>query len=661
MRLFPDIYQQRSSFGLLHPMSVSGEPRSQRSEGRPPEQSMAIGVLELPHVRGRSRSLPSPPPFGRTDMRLPALGEDGDARLARTVAFTFIGAMAIAALYFGSEVLIPVAVAVLLAFILNPVVNGLRRLLPLPFAVGLAMLAAIACIGVLAVLVTSQLAEVAGSLAGYQTNLHQKIQDVRRLSEGAGPVSRFIAMTASLAQDVSPEAGTTSPPLRVQNSESNLASIATFVAPLVHPLLSVGIVIVLALFILLDRDRLSDKFVRLFGADVHATSQAVGDAAARIARMLSLQFLTNVGFAVLVGVGLFALGMPNALLWGLLAGALRFVPYVGAILGAVLPTLIALAVMPSWLQPLLVLALIVGLDILVGQLVEPLLFGESTGVTPLALILSAIFWGMLWGPIGLLLSTPLTICLLVLGTHVPTLQFLRVLLGDEPALEPYQQIYRRLIRGAVVDAAAVAQKEVDDKGLERGLDESLGRMMVLADRDRDLRRLTAKQTEVIVNGTDEVLDLLTEKIDEDAAPAADEDAERATGTHRMLVHCVGGRGEVDDAAAAVIAFSLRRRGLRAEDSRRAQPIEESRHEGPVLLVACYCSHPSQAVLRYNKRKLHEGAGCTRHVVIDYEVASMADLAAKVGLAGDLIAGDIEAISRFVLQQSTAVATATAVE
>ena len=590
-------------------------------------------------------------------MRLSALGDDRDPRLARTVAFTFIGAMTILALYFGQEVLIPVAVAVLFAFILNPVVNLLRRLLPLPLAVGVAMLGAMACIGVLAVLTMSQLAEVAGSLAGYQTNLHQKIQDVRQLSEGAGPLSRFLAMTASLAQDVSPEASSASPALRVQSGESNLASIASFVAPLVHPLLSIGIVIVLALFILLDRDRLSDKIVRLFGADVHATSQAVGDAAGRIARVLSLQLLTNVGFAILVGTGLFALGMPNALLWGLLAGAFRFIPYVGAILGALLPTLIALAVMPGWLQPLLVLGLIVGLDILVGQLIEPLLFGESTGVTPLALILSAIFWGMLWGPIGLLLSTPLTICLLVVGTHVPRLQFLRVLLGDEPALAPYQQIYRRLIRGAVVDAAAVAREEIEDKGLEHGLDDSLGRMIVLADNDRDLRRLDAKQTATIVDGTDEVLDLLAESIGEEPAPASKDAAGVAREARGVLVHCVGGRGEVDDAAAAVIAFGLRQRGLRAEDSRRAQPIEDSRQKDPVLLVVCYASHPSQAVLRYNRRKLHAGVSQTRHVVIDYEVAPMSDLAAKVGLAGDMMVGDIEAISRFMLQQSTAAAVA----
>lgn len=590
-------------------------------------------------------------------MRLPALGGDDDGRLARAVAFTFIGAIAILALYFGRDVLIPAAVAVLFAFILNPVVNGLRRLLPLPLSVALAIMGAIACIGVLAVLVMTQLAEVAGSLAGYQTNLHQKIQDVRHLSEGGGPVSRFLSMTAALAQDLSPEAGAATPALRVQSGDSSLASIATFVAPLLHPLLSVGIVIILALFILLDRDRLSDKFVRLFGADVHATSQAVGDAAARIARVLSLQLLTNLGFAGLVGTGLFALGMPNALLWGLLAGAFRFIPYVGAILGALLPTLIALAVMPGWLQPFLVLAVIVALDILVGQLVEPLLFGESTGVTPLALILSALFWGTLWGPIGLLLSTPLTICLLVLGTHVPPLQFLRVLLGDEPALAPYQQIYRRLIRGAVADAAAVALKEIEEKGLERGLDDSLGRMVVLAESDRALERLSPKQTAIIVDGTDEVLDFLAGSLDEGPAPGLEPDdaAGLAREARGVLFHCIGGRGEVDDAAAAVIAFGLRQRGLRAEDSRRAQPVEGSSQKGAVLLVVCYSSHPSPAVARYNMRKLRGGAGRVRHAVIDYEVAPMTDLAAKVGLAGDLIAGDIEAISRFMRQQSAIVA------
>lgn len=586
-------------------------------------------------------------------MRLPNLAEVGDTRLFRGSAFVFLATTAILALYFGRDVLIPTAVAVLFAFILNPVVSWLHRLVNLPLAVTLALLGALAFIGVLTVLVMTQLAEVAGSLAGYQINLHQKIQDVRHLSEGAGPVSRFLAMTAALAQDLSPETGAAAPALRVQTSDSSLASIASFVTPLLHPLLSIGIVIVLALFILLDRDHLSDKFVRLLGADVHATSEAVSDAAVRIARVLSLQLLTNLGFAVVVGVSLFALGMPNALLWGLLAGAFRFIPYVGAILGAVLPTLIALAIMPGWVQPLLVLAVIVVLDIVTGQVMEPLLFGEHTGVTPLALILSAIFWGTLWGPIGLLMSTPLTICLLVLGTHVPQLQFLRVLLGDEPALLPYQQIYRRLIGKAVAEASAVALEEIEDKGQEGGLDDSLGRMVVLAERDRALGRLTAEQIAAIVDGTDQVLEFLAAEAaleGETASKPADLGA-TPRGREKPVFNCIGGRGEIDDAAAAVIAFALRQHGLAAEESRRADAAGVA-NDIVALPLICYASHPSEAVQRYNLRKLRAGGGRARHAVIDYEVKAAA-LPRGVGsaLAHQMLVGDIAAICRFAAQHA----------
>jgi predicted PurR-regulated permease PerM len=586
-------------------------------------------------------------------MRLPTLADAGDARLIRGVAFVFLATIAILALYFGRDVLIPTAVAVLFAFILNPVVTWLHRLVRLPLAVTLAMLGALAFIGVLAVLVMTQLAQVAGSLASYQTNLHQKIQDVRHLSEGAGPLSRFIAMTATLAQDFSPEAGAAAPPLRVQTSDSSLTSIVTFVAPLLHPLVSIGIIIVLALFILLDRDHLSDKFVRLLGADVHATSEAVGDAAVRIARVLSLQLLTNFGFAVVVGVSLFALGMPNALLWGLLAGTFRFVPYVGAILGALLPTLIALAIMPGWLQPLLVLAVIVALDILTGQVVEPLLFGEQTGVTPLALILSAIFWGMLWGPVGLLLSTPLTICLLVLGTHVPHLQFLRVLLGDEPALLPYQQIYRRLIRKAVAEASAVALEEIEEKGPERGLDDSLGRMIVLAEDDSALGRLSAEQTAAIVDGTDQVLEFLAAEADQKVGTAStDGGAGTTPKSEGPVFNCIGGRGGIDDAAAAVIAFALRQNGFAAEESRRADAAGVA-DDSLALPLICYASHPSDAVRRYNLRKLRVGGGRARHAVIDYEVAAAMALPPGVSSASaqQMLVGDIAAICRLAAQHA----------
>jgi predicted PurR-regulated permease PerM len=589
-----------------------------------------------------------------------------ESSLGRAAAVTFIGATAIVALYFGRGVLMPATIAVLLAFILSPAVSWVRRLLPLPLAVTAVVLCALVVAGLVTVLVTTQLAEVAGSLTGYQANLQQKIQDIRGLSEGGGAVSRFLAMVASLGHDLAATVGPApEPAVRLQSGVSNLESVAGFVMPLLYPLLTVGMVVILVVFILLDRDHLNDQFIRLFGAgDVHAASAAVGDAAGRIARVLSLQLMTNFGYAIVVGAGLFALGMPNAALWGLLAGGLRFVPYVGAVLGAVLPTLIAFAIAPGWLQPLLVLGWIVGCDLILGQVVEPLLFGDSTGITPLALIMSALFWGTLWGPLGLLLSMPLTICLLVLGRHVPHLGFLQILLGDEPALAPYQQIYRRLIRGAVADASAVALAEIEEKGRERGLDDGMGRMVVLAEADRAQDRLSAAQVEAIVEGTDEILDFITADILDGLAmaPVIDRSATTTDLPARKtdgFFQCVGGRGQIDDAAASIIACALRQSGLGAASRRHADKAPGDGKDGSFTIhLICYASHPSGAMRRYTLRKLAL-RGCAwqaRHLVIDYD-AVPAPPPSMPGADGpaDTFAGDVAALCRLAAQHAVTVA------
>ena len=585
----------------------------------------------------------------------PASG--GDVRLLRAAAITFIGAMAIAGLYVGRDVLIPAAIAVLFAFILGPAVTWVRRALPLPLAVAVVVLGAVVVAGLVTVLVMAQLAEVAGSLPGYQTNLQQKIRDIRALSEGGGTVSRFMAMVASLGHDLAVTTGPVpAPAVRVQ-SGSDFESVTAFVAPLLHPVLTIGIVVILVVFILLDRDHLNDQFVRLFGAsDVHATSEAIGDAASRVARVLSLQLMTNFGFAVAVGGGLFVLGMPNAVLWGLLAGGLRFVPYLGTALGAVLPTLIAFAVTPGWAQPFLVLGWIVACDLVLGQILEPLLFGESTGVTPLALIMSALFWGTLWGPVGLLLSTPLAICLLVLGRHVPHLGFLQILLGDEPALPPYQQIYRRLIRKAVADASTVALAEMEEKGRERGLDDGMGRMVVLAEADRAQDRLSAAQVEAIVEGTDDVLDILAADA-VDARPAASPATDSSARDAQARFQCVGGRGQIDDAAASIVAFALRQSGFDATSQRRGEnPSGDVKDGSPATHLICYASHPSDAVRRYTLRKLTLGGGASlaRHLVIDYKVAPLPG-PSIAGAAGprDTFAGDLATLCRLAAQHAVA--------
>jgi predicted PurR-regulated permease PerM len=596
-----------------------------------------------------------------------AAASRSESSLVRAAAVTFIAAAAMVALYFGREVLIPAAIAVLFAFILGPAVTWARRVLPLPLAVAVVVLGALAIAGLLAVLVTTQLAEVAGSLTGYQANLQQKILDIRGLSEGGGAVSRFFSMVASLGHDLTVTAGPAAPPaVRVQSGDSSLESLAAFVAPLLHPLLTVGIVVILVVFILLDRDHLGDQFIRLFGrSDVHATSEAIGDAAGRVARVLSLQMLTNFGYALVVGGGLFALGMPNAALWGLLAGVLRFVPYVGAVLGAAPPTLIAFAIAPGWAQPFLVLGLIVGFDLVLSQLVEPMLFGGSTGVTPLALIMSALFWGMLWGPVGLLLAMPLTICLLVLGTHVPHFGFLQVLLGDEPALSPYQQIYRRLIRKAVADAATVALAEIEEKGRERGLDDGMGRMVVLAEADRAQDRLSPAQVEAIVDGTDEVLDFITaDELDDGPAAAAEtgqpaSDAGLTAREAHAFFRCVGGRGQIDDAAASIIAFALRQAGLAANSRHHADRLSGDGKDGSLAItLICYASPPSNAMRRYTLRKLAQrgSAGQARHLVIDYHAAAASPPSIpSAGEPADTFAGDVAALCRFAAQHAVAAA------
>jgi hypothetical protein len=291
----------------------------------------------------------------------------------------------------------------------------------------------------------------------------------------------------------------------------------------------------------------------------------------------------------------------------------------------------------------------------VGQIVEPLLFGESTGVTPLALIVSALFWGMLWGPIGLLLSTPITICLLVLATHAPHLGFLQVMLGDEPALSPHQQIYRRLIRKAVADASTVALAEIEAKGPEQGLDDGMGRMVALAATDHARDRLTADQVEAIVNGTDEVLEFLAGDVP--AAGAAEPgDTTAASDQTDGKVRCIGGRGQIDDAAASIIAFALRRDGLDAESRRRGQPSSVSDGEATELDLICYASHPSSAVRRYTARKfaLAGHSGRVLHLVVDFEAPAATTTPSVVEDASGSLgtcAGSIATLSRWVAQHA----------
>ena len=235
-----------------------------------------------------------------------------------------------------------------------------------------------------------------------------------------------------------------------------------------------GIVVIFVIFILLQREDLRNRLIRLAGAhDLQKTTLAIDEAGYRLSRLLLAQLALNAGFGLIIGLGLWVIGVPSAPLWGLLAMALRFVPYIGAVIAAIFPLIVAAAVGEGWSMVLWTAALFVIVEPLAGHVVEPMLYGHSSGLSPVAIVVSATFWTWLWGPIGLVLATPLTICLVVLGRHVDRLEFLEVLLGNEPALSPSQLVYQRLLAGDPVEAIDQAREFLKEKSLVEYFDDVL--------------------------------------------------------------------------------------------------------------------------------------------------------------------------------------------
>ena len=237
-------------------------------------------------------------------------------------------------------------------------------------------------------------------------------------------------------------------PVEVISRQKPLEVLQNLIIPLVSPLATTGLIIIVTIFMLLDRENLRDRFIRLVGyGDLHRTTEALQDAGRRVGQYLLMQLVVNVTYAIPITIGLWLLGIPNALLWGVLALVLRFVPYIGPAIGMLLPMLLALAVAPGWSLVLWTGALFLVMELISNNVVEPWLYGSKTGLSPLAIIVAAIFWTWLWGPVGLILSTPLTVCLVVLGRHVPQFEFFEVLFGNEPVLEPKERLYQRLLAG----------------------------------------------------------------------------------------------------------------------------------------------------------------------------------------------------------------------
>ncbi|MBB5408457.1 putative PurR-regulated permease PerM [Paraburkholderia sp. HC6.4b] len=518
-----------------------------------------------------------------------------------------VGVIAVACLYVASAVMIPITLAILLSFLVAPLADALSRLkLGHVASVCAAVLISVSVIALLCAVIATQLTDLAAGMPRYQATIQHKIDTVHSLT--IGKLNRFASEAGQALQRAtieppqprapngaaaaaSPQAST-AVPVEVREPVPTPFELARRVlSPAISPLATAFIVFVVTIVILLQRDDLRDRAIRLFGSrDLHRTTTVMDETARRLSRYFVSQLGVNTGVGVVIGTGLFLIGVPSPILWGILAALLRLVPYVGIWIAAILPTALAAAVSPGWAMAIWSLVLFVVAELAVGQVVEPLLYGRSTGLSPFSVVVAAIFWSWIWGPIGLILSTPLTLCLLVLGRHVRRLEFLDVLLGDQPALTPVENFYQRALAGDPDDAIEQAEVLLRDRSLSAYYDEVAIKGLRLAANDVTRGSVTSVQLARIESTTNDLVDGLDGYEDREPAPLATQAKPAAVGplapsdetqaaramprsvdaapvfashapTSRVL--CLPGRGPLDALATIILLQLLGKHGFAA--------------------------------------------------------------------------------------------------
>lgn len=544
------------------------------------------------------RPAPVPPP--ETEIEPPGVpGLSGLLTLA-------VGVVVLAALYVGREVFLPVVLAILLAFVLAPFVEWLRRwrLGRVPSVI-IAVLVALGIIVSLATVIGFQVAGLASDLPRYQSTIETKLGHLREGTLGklpqllkdfgrqfdkavAEPPPEQAPVSSNPAAPPAPEEPN---PLPVEVHEPDPTPIQVarnVLLPLLEPLATMGIVFVVLVFILMQREDLRDRMIRLFGSsDLHRTTAAMDDAARRLSRYFLTQLALNASFGVVAAVGLWLIGVPSPILWGVFAALMRFVPYIGSFLAALPPILLAAAVDPGWSMALMTLALYAIGEPMMGHVIEPIVYGQSTGLSPFAVVISAIFWTWIWGPVGLLIATPLTLCLVVLGRHVERLEFLDVILGDRPALTPAENLYQRMLAGDPDEALESAELLLKERSLTSYYDEVALKGLQLAANDATRGVLTYRQLDQVKEviralvqdlGVHEDVEPKPQETKDEpvAAPASEKpankepavpapmpeessvpDAWRAPGA----VLCIAGRGPLDEAASEMLSQLLNKHGI----------------------------------------------------------------------------------------------------
>ena len=534
--------------------------------------------------------------------------------------------MVVAVLYFAREIFIPISLAVLFAFLLAPLVTRLRRWGWWRVPSVLTVVAfAFVVMSVIGAVMAIQLTDLGRKMPEYQKNIHQKLQSLRDSSDGL--TGRFTRLMHNFNQELKPSvpalpvaAGDQKPvPVEIRQGDiSPFQLVPKVLGSVIGMLLTCLIVVVFVIFMLLQQEDLRDRVIRLVGwRQLNVTTKALDEAGDRVSRYLIAQLIVNVAFGIPAGVALYFLGVPNPILWGVLAALFRYIPYLGIWIAAIMPAAVIFAIDPGWEKPVAVFGIYGGIDILMSNFLEPLVYGNTTGLTPLAILLAAVFWAWLWGPVGLLLATPLTVCLAVLGRYVPSLRFLGVLLSDEEVLTPEKRFYQRLLAADVDEAGEVAAEFLKGKSLDELYDVVILPALALAEADCLAGRLDEEQQDFVFHNARLLV--------EDIAPRAHGIIAGENGSKHRLngktephlgdpvlearVLSLPARGEADEIAALMLAQLLNARGIGTRPvsahALSSERLEEA--NGNKIEVVCVSSIVPDDFIhaRYLCKRLHD--------------------------------------------------------
>jgi predicted PurR-regulated permease PerM len=499
---------------------------------------------------------------------MPRNNDVATARLLSKLLAVIVTVVLITTLYLAKTVVLPLALALLLSFVLAPLVTVLERIrLPRIVAIPIVLFTTGAVLGAVGWTVLVQLVEVTDALPAYTNNIHDKVQrlhqskttsflraqkELDNLSKQIGDLSAEFADSREIIGET--ELGSSSArPVSVREVGGSQGRLNAM-SGLLGMVISIVLVAVFTFFMLLKREDLRNRLIQLSGhGRLNLMTQAMDDASHRVSRYLSLQWLVNIAFGSFIFVVLHLMHLPHALLFGVLAGLLRFIPYIGAPIGALLPTALSVAVFNGWTRTFLILAIFFCMEIVTANLLEPHVYGKHTGLSSLAILVAAIFWALIWGPIGLILSVPLTVCLVVVGAHVPNLQFLTVLLGDQPVMPPEAHYYQRLLANDQREASQVLETQLKSSSLENLFETVLVPALNLAEQDRHRNELDDATVTFITQTTKDLVDELSLRRDDRGAV----DVERS-GLEKIM--CLPVRDDADEIVGIMLAQLLERAG-----------------------------------------------------------------------------------------------------